>query len=97
MTTEQQIAKNPKRNEMVVINDDLETPSILDPAEGKIFITNRVGQQVMELADGTLSVDEIVDRIAEQFEGTEKSVMRNEICAFLENSANRGIIAWSPE
>lgn len=84
----------PKRDETVVINDDYEVPSLLHPMTGKIFVTNRVGVRVMELADGVLTVDEIVDRIVSQFRGAEKDVVRNEVGAFLDDSTEKGLVTW---
>jgi Coenzyme PQQ synthesis protein D (PqqD) len=85
----------PRRSPMVVINDDLETPSLLDPLEGKIFITNRVGKVVMELADGTRTLDDITDCIVDRFAGAEKAVVRKEIEIFLFNSEKRGLVSWN--
>ena len=84
----------PKRDEMVVINDDFEVPSLLHPMTSKIFVTNRVGVRVMELADGGLTVDEIADRILEQFTGAERRVVRQEVAAFLDESTEKGLITW---
>jgi hypothetical protein len=85
----------PKRNDMVVINDDHEVPSLLHPMTGKIFVTNRVGVRVMELADGVRSVDDIVESIVGQFRGAERDVVRNEVGAFLEESAEKGLVTWN--
>lgn len=84
----------PKRDETVVINDDYEVPSLLHPMTGKIFVTNRVGVRVMELADGDRSLDDIVDRIVAQFRGAERDVVRNEVCAFLDDSTEKGLVTW---
>lgn len=84
----------PKRDETVVINDDYEVPSLLHPMTGKIFVTNRVGVRVMELADGELSCDEIVNRIAAQFCGAEVDVVRDEVQAFLDDSTEKGLVTW---
>lgn len=84
----------PKRDEMVVINDDHEVPSLLHPMTGKIFVTNRVGVRVMELADGGRTLDEIVDGIVAQFRGAERAVVQAEVSAFLEEGAVKGLITW---
>lgn len=90
-------AARPRRNEMVVINDDLETPSLLDPVEGKIFITNRVGKRIMELADGTRTVDQITDGVIERFTGAQREVVRREVEAFLGDGEKRGLVSWNRE
>jgi coenzyme PQQ synthesis protein D (PqqD) len=91
----QHAVEQPKRDEMVVINDEAEVPSILHPITGKIFITNRVGVKVMELADGSRTLDEIADRILGLFPGAERDVVHREVEAFLAESARKGLIAWS--
>jgi hypothetical protein len=89
-----QATAQPKRDEMVVINDEAEVPSILHPVTGKIFVTNYVGVQVMELADGTRTVDEIAEQISEKFRGAEREVVQREVQGFLEESARKGLITW---
>jgi hypothetical protein len=79
---------------MVVINDDAEVPSLLHPMTGKIFLTNRVGTRVIQLADGVLTVDEIVARIVEQYRGADREVVSKEVVAFLEESTAKGLILW---
>jgi hypothetical protein len=91
----EQALNRPKKDEMVVINDDTEVPSLLHTAMGKIFVTNRVGARVMALADGSLTIDEIAARLGEQFYGVEPGVMRAEVAAFLDDSAGRGLISWT--
>ncbi len=90
-----QLAAIPKRDETVVINRDYEVPSLLHPMTGKIFVTNWVGARVMELADGTRSVERIVELILEQFEGTAPEVVRQEVLGFLEDGADKGLVAWN--
>lgn len=91
----QQALAQPKRDEMVVINDEADVPSILHPMTGKIFLTNRVGVAVMELADGSRTLDEIADQIRDRFRGAEPEVVRREVAAFLDESERHGLIAWS--
>jgi len=89
-----QNASKPKRDDMVVINDDHEVPSLLHPMTGKIFVTNRVGVRVMELADGQHSLDDIVEGVVGQFRGAEKGVVHDEVTAFLDESTRKGLITW---
>jgi len=84
----------PKRHEFLVINDEEETPSLLNPMSGEVFVTNHVGKRIMELADGTVGVDAIVDDIAKSFKGTSTEMIRQDVSSFLSESASRGLIAW---
>jgi Coenzyme PQQ synthesis protein D (PqqD) len=91
----EQALNRPKKDEMVVINDDFDVPSLLHTAMGKIFVTNRVGARVMELADGSRTIDEIAEQLGAQFYGVEPGVLRSEVTAFLDDSAQRGLITWN--
>ena len=86
---------NPRRHEMLVINDSDETPSLLNPLSGQVFVTNRVGKQVMELADGSASLDDIVEAITRTFVGAPADRARQEVTTFLEESAQKGLIGWT--
>lgn len=85
---------NPKRLETVVINDDAEAPSLLNPMSGEIFVTNKVGRCIFELADGESSVDEIIRAVSQRFKGTTDEVIRADTLSFLEDSTKRGLITW---
>ena len=43
----------PRKIEVLIVNDEVETPSFLNPMSGQIFVTNPVGKRLMELADGS--------------------------------------------
>ena len=60
-------SKKPKRIDQLVINDEGDTPSMMNVATGQIFITNWVGKKVMELADGRRTVNQIVDELANRY------------------------------
>lgn len=90
-----QLTGKPKRDAALVINDEYEVPSLLHPMTGKIFVTNRVGVRVIALADGTATVDQITDRVLEQFRGTEREVVSREVAAFLDEGSRKGLITWN--
>ena len=91
----EQMIGHPKRDEMVVINDEAEVPSLLHPVAGKIFVTNKVGVKVMELADGSRTVDEIAGLIVDQFRGADREIVRREVASFLDESEKKGLISWA--
>lgn len=87
--------RRPRRLDAVVINDDLEVPSLLNAADGKIFLTNKVGLHVIKAANGEHTVGQIVASVVDRFEGTEEQVVAKEVEAFLEEGINRSLLAWA--
>lgn len=85
---------NPKRVDTIIINDEVETPSLLNPMSGQIFVTNQVGKRIMELSDGSRSVDLIAEEITRQFKGTKTAVVLEETRTFLQESTRKGLISW---
>ncbi len=85
---------NPKRNEAIIVNDDPDAPSLLNPMNGEVFVTNRVGQRIMELADGSLDPGTILERILEQFKGAPEQTVRQDLEQFLTETTKRGLITW---
>lgn len=85
----------PRRIDVLIINDDRETPSLLNPISGQIFITNKVGKQVIELADGRLKAGEIADQIIQRYRGAPPEAIQKEVLAFLEASSTKGLITWT--
>ena len=85
---------NPKRVDTIVINDEVETPSLLNPMSGQIFVTNRVGKRIMELSDGSRGVDLIAEEITRDFKGSKTAVVLEEAWAFLRESTRKGLITW---
>jgi hypothetical protein len=90
-----QLDAKPKRLDVLIINDDGEIPSILNPLTGQIFVTNRVGKAVIQLADGSRTGGDIVGWVQTHFSGQPPDVMAREVLAFLEEGAGRGLIAWA--
>ncbi|MEM8994863.1 MAG: PqqD family protein [Acidobacteriota bacterium] len=88
------VTGKPQRLDSVIINDDSEAPSLLNPMTGEIFVTNPVGQHIFQLADGARTLEEVVDAVATQFDGASKDVIRNDAMAFIDNAINRGLVTW---
>ncbi|MEO1084187.1 MAG: PqqD family protein [Acidobacteriota bacterium] len=88
------VTGKPQRLDSVIINDDSEAPSLLNPMTGEIFVTNPVGRHIFGLADGAMTIEEVVDAVAEQFDGASKDVIRNDALAFFDNATNRGLVTW---
>lgn len=86
---------NPKKVDVLIINDEAETPSLLNPMSGQIFVTNEVGKKVMELADGSRDLDAIVEEVTRQFKGTSRESARRDISSFLRTGVERGLVTWT--
>jgi hypothetical protein len=78
----------------VVINDDPEAPSILNPTTGDIFVTNPVGRYIMEVADGSKTVDQVIASVMGQFKGATAEVVGRDVHAFIREGIARGILVW---
>ena len=86
---------NPKRLEVLVINDDAEAPSLLNPLNGQMLITNRVGKRIVELADGSLDVAAIAGRVAREFRGAREEDVLAHAERFLAEGERKGIVTWT--
>ena len=87
--------QTPKRIDVLIINDDAEMPSLLNPISGQIFITNKIGKQVIELADGRLKAGEIADQIISRYRGAAAESIRHDVLAFLDAGTTKGLITWT--
>lgn len=90
-----EMAGLPERIENLIIEDDMETPSLTDPTTGKTIITNMVGKRIIELSNGSISVAQIAQRIAEEFEGATLEVIERHTLDFLRIADAKGLITWA--
>lgn len=88
---------NPKRIDELVVNDDDEAPSLLNPTNGQILITNLVGKRIIELADGSRDIDAIASVVAQEFNGAEPTAVAEQAAAFLAEGAEKGIVTWTAQ
>jgi hypothetical protein len=86
--------RRPKRVEQVVVTDESDVPSILDPVNGRIFLTNAIGKHVMELADGLRSTAEIARELACRFQSVDEGRIHRDVTAFLDDTAEKGLTVW---
>ncbi len=85
---------NPKRVDAVVINDDPEAPSLLNPLTGDVYVTNSVGKRIMEVADGSKTIDEIVALLCQEFMGAPADVVGRDVQTFVRDGITKGILVW---
>jgi hypothetical protein len=84
----------PVRLDGLVMNDDDVTPTLLNPLNGHIFVTNKVGKRVIEMCDGEKNVDDIVSGIGREFAGVTLDAIRDDVEKFLELALKNGVIIW---
>ena len=86
---------NPKRLDVLIVNDDEEAPSLLNPLTGQMLITNQVGKRIMELSDGSRDVEAIVRQIVKEFRGALEPDVLQHVEIFLAESARKGVVIWT--
>lgn len=84
----------PMRLEGVIINEDDVTPTLINPFNGHIFVTNNVGKRVVEICDGQKGIEDIVRHISQEFSGSSFEAIRADVQEFLELASRKGIIIW---
>ncbi len=87
--------RKPKKIDVLIINDEVETPSFLNPMSGQIFVTNPVGKKLMELADGTRNLHEISAELSRDFKGAPQAEMLSDATEFFVASAQKGLVTWT--
>ena len=94
MSTETE--NKPKRADMVIINDDPEAPSILNPITGDIYVTNPVGKHIMEVADGSKTTSEIIASVLDAFKGAPAEMVERDVQTFVRDGIEKGILIGDP-
>lgn len=89
------VDRKPRKVDVLIINDEAETPSFLNPMSGQIFVTNPVGKRLMELADGSRDLRSIASDLSVEFKGATQEQMLNEASVFFEESARKGLVTWT--
>lgn len=84
----------PVRLEGLIVNDDEVTPTLINPLNGHIFVTNKVGKRVVEICDGQKGIEDIVRRISHEFSGSSLETIRTDVNEFLELASRNGVITW---
>jgi hypothetical protein len=88
---------NPKKLDVLIVNDDEEAPSLLNPLTGQMLITNQVGKRIVELSDGSRDVEAIARQIVTEFRGArerEPEVLQH-VEIFLAEGAKKGVVTWT--
>jgi hypothetical protein len=86
---------NPKKLDVLIVNDDEEAPSLLNPLTGQMLITNQVGKRIVELADGSRDVTAIARQIVKEFRGARETEVLQHVEVFLAEGARKGVVTWT--
>lgn len=86
---------NPKKLDVLIVNDDEEAPSLLNPLTGQMLITNQVGKRIVELADGSRDVAAIARQIVKEFRGAREPEVLQHLEIFLAEGARKGVVTWT--
>jgi hypothetical protein len=88
---------NPKRLEVLIVNDDEQAPSLLNPLTGQMLITNPVGKRIVELADGNRNLEAIAAQIAQEFRGARLQDVLQHAESFLAEGEKKGVVTWTSQ
>jgi len=86
---------NPKRLDVLIVNDDEEAPSLLNPLTGQMLVTNQVGKRIVELADGSRDLETIARQIVKEFRGAKEADVLEHVEIFLAEGARKGVVTWT--
>jgi len=74
--------------------DGENVPSVTQALHGKVYLTNLVGQKVLEYCDGSHGVDEIVRAVAAEFACDDLTQVEQDVNLFLADAETQGVIEW---
>lgn len=86
---------NPKRLDALIVNDDDQAPSLLNPLTGQMLITNQVGKRIVELADGDRNLEAIAHQITNEFRGARLPDVLQHAETFLAEGTRKGFVTWT--
>jgi coenzyme PQQ synthesis protein D (PqqD) len=67
---------------------------LLDPSGGEYFSLSEVGARIWELCDGSATVDEIVERIADEYDAPLDTI-RADTTRLLDELAAEGLLTYA--
>lgn len=85
----------PKKLDVLIVNDDDEAPTLLNPLTGQMLITNQVGKRIVELADGNRDIATIARQIVKEFRGAREPEVLQHVEIFLAEGARKGVVTWT--
>lgn len=76
----------------VVVDEQEATISVLETESGRLMLTNKVGHSILNVCDGTRTVDEIAHAVAAQFPDVAPEIVREDVMEFLANARAKGVV-----
>lgn len=88
--------QGPHREEHVKFREEAGVISVWNTQTGKFYVSNKVGQRVLQLCDGNRSVREIVGSVIQEFSDADRERVAAEVHDFLNMAAEKGLIQFNP-
>ena len=66
---------------------------VVDPRTRAVHLLNETGARIWELLEEASTVDELVDALAEEYEGAAPEALRREVEAFIADLGGKGLLA----
>lgn len=85
----------PMRLENVVFEDQGEgLIVVLEPTQGLLLLTNHVGRRVLELSDGTRSLENIKETLVAEYKNAPAERVDADVVTFLARAEAKGVVKW---
>jgi radical SAM protein with 4Fe4S-binding SPASM domain len=86
----------PRRAKDIVVTDNGTALTISSPVTGTFLFSNKVGGKILDLVDGKRTVESICNALAVEFQGVDRSRLRDHVIAFLIQGEKKRIISFAP-
>lgn len=70
---------------------------LTDPRTGQALVTNQVGGAIIQLADGSRSLDGIVQMLTVEYPSVEREQLSRQVRVFVEDAVKRGVVVWTTD
>lgn len=82
-----------KKNETIMMRKEETEYLVYNDLDGRIRILNLTAGRILELCDGNYTVDQIVDKLAEEFEDVVRDQCRQDVLDCIRELADKGIVS----
>jgi PqqD family protein of HPr-rel-A system len=66
---------------------------VVDPRTREVHLLNETGARIWELLEEDATVDELVEALADEYEGAAPEALRSEVQGFLADLGGKGLVA----
>lgn len=81
-------------NAMLILNEDQEVPSVLNPTTGKVFLVSGLGMAILKSCDGSMGVEELVRETSECYPDVPISTIKSDVEQFVKQGVEGGLLVW---